>query len=1000
MSYADLTPQQKRDTEPWILTAPDKAAVEEGMWWDLESAAYNIWWIERFCKLYEGAGFAGKPLYIHGYHDQPEPVYIADFYADLDYTLDVFRERFKDYYRKRSERDHVGWQLDFQARCYGWRTRSERWARQGIPEVRRFKSGTVFIPKKSGKMLDVDTLIPTPDGWKRNGDLEAGDLVFDKDGVPCEVRIAHPISIPEEAFEVTFSNGQTVKACGDHLWSVESLRPQQDGRFSGVDTSNKTGSYYDYVCTTREMFDGGLKYGSANAYRVQLHEGLQDLPEQDLPLHPYVLGLWLGDGSKDRMGFTSHADDFPHMKASLMDCEELSVRTQRNDTGTVISATFDDRWNVALREKPLSASLGNRILREAGFLRNKHIPQNYLRASREQRIALLQGLMDTDGTVDKKGKGLSFSNTNEKIILGMKELLASLGIKYSCRKKVTQWDYKGVRKNGSAWEIRFCVFRDHLEAFRLPRKLARQLYSDHGVMGSNRSRTVHIVDIQPCGPVEMRCITVDSPSSTYLFGGTMLPTHNSPTMAANVVYITCGDGEPGNKCFIGAGNQDQAGIAWKHAYLMIQQSDELKKEFKPNMSTKRVEHMPSNSTFEPMSSANQRSQNAKEGLNGSCCLDEIHVLDEEFVSILRYMGVSRPEPLQLEFSTAGKNPEAYGATRWKYGERLNAGEEHNLHHLHISYNAPQNLSAEELAKDPEKYITLANPSLGHTVDMEELLPSYHAVKNDARELRRYMMYRLNIFQNATSSWLDPGVWAECGGKPFSEAQLQNRSCVVGLDLARRHDLACAVFCWLGEQEEDDQPILIRPYFWCPETIVRDRASKIPEFTDWALEGYIKATPGNVIDFRVIEKDLRDLMLRYDVKGMTYDATYAEDLVQRITEGVVGPDGGFVYEPVAIGEKAVSQSILTMTGMTTDFENDLKSGRVRHENHPVLTWQIGNASVKEDNKGNIQVVKENRDSFRTVDGVVAAIMGRWGLVDCEDFDIQSLDYYVNNDVEFV
>lgn len=998
-SYADLTAAQKKATDPWILTEADKAAVNAGMWWDLESASYTIWWIERFCKLYEGA-YAGNPLYIHGYADQPIPQEIYDFYADLDYSLDVFKTRFEDYYRARDDKDIVqGWQLDFHARCYGWKQNSARWAKHGIPVIRRFKSASVFVPKKSGKMLDVETPIPTPNGWKRNGDLEAGDVVFDTHGKPCNITAAHPEQVSDNSFLITFSNGEQVKACGDHLWLLETRSRKSK------DSPQKDKGYED-TWTTQEMFDAGvMQHGNARRFRITLHEGLQDLPAKALPIDPYSLGAWLGDGSSDRWGFTCHEGDQEHLVAQMA-ADGYAIRVDKsNASGSTKSLTFDNAFNLALHadgEPGHFYNTGSATLRSEGLWNNKHIPEQYLRASREQRIALLQGLMDTDGCVNGKGKQFNFTNVNSNLAEGMCELLASLGIKYSCELIDTAYTYKGEKKFSKAWSINFMVFRDHVEAFRLPRKLDRQLYSTGGVMQGKRSRTVQIVSIERCEPTLMRCITVDSPSSTYLFGKTMLPTHNSPTMAANIVYMSCGDGEPGNKVFIGAADLDQAGIAWLHSYNMIMQSPELKVECKPNMSTKRVQHLPSNSFFEPMSSANSRSQNAKEGLNGSVCLDEIHVLDNEFVAILEYAGVSRAEPLQLEFSTAGKNPEAYGATRWTYGESVNAGEILNLHHLHVSYNAPQSLTAEQLAEDPEKYIRMANPALGHTVDMEELLPAYHAAKSSTYALRKYMMYRLNVWQNAASSWLDPGLWAVCGRKKFNEQNLETRPCVIGLDLARRYDLACAVFAFLGDPEEgqEEHPVLIRPFFWCAEDIIRDRSTKIKEMPDWQASGAIKSTSGNVIDFRVIEHDLRDMIKKYNVVGITYDSTYAEDLIQRLTEGVVGPNGEFVYEPLAIGEKSVSQSIMSMTGMTTDLENDIKRGRIQHENHPVLTWQIGNASVKEDHSGNVKIIKENRDSYRTVDGVVAMVMARWGLLDCNDFNATSFDYYLNNDVEFI
>lgn len=476
----------------------------------------------------------------------------------------------------------------------------------------------------------------------------------------------------------------------------------------------------------------------------------------------------------------------------------------------------------------------------------------------------------------------------------------------------------------------------------------------------------------------------------------------TPSLAANATYLTFGDGEQGGKTFICAKDGEQAAKAWDHADKMILQTEVLRENTTVNRTTKKITDDVSWSYLQPFSSSSIRTQESKEGVSAHIIVDETHVVDRNLMAIVKYAGIARAQGLHLEFSTAGRNSDTYGKDEWDRGCRIRAGEEHNDSYFFASYHAPQNLTVDQIGKDVEKYIRMSNPALGQTVGMDEMIPAWEAAKNGSvKDFRDFCTYRLNIWQNSSTSWLAPGLWSGCYRDEPTDSELAERPCVIGLDLARRYDLASAVVAFLGEQkEEEDQPIILRPYFWCAEDIMEQRASKVPQMLDWSAGGYINATPGNVIDFRVIEADLRKLIEKYKPVGIVYDATYAELLIQNLTEGVTGPDGEYVYQPLSLGEKSFSQGMLSMTAPTTDFENDIKSQRIWHDDHPVLTWQIGNANIRQDKTGNIKVEKETRESVRTVDGVVAAIMARWGLVDCKEFNITSYDYYVNNDLEFV
>ena len=194
--------------------------------------------------------------------------------------------------------------------------------------------------------------------------------------------------------------------------------------------------------------------------------------------------------------------------------------------------------------------------------------------------------------------------------------------------------------------------------------------------------------------------------------------------------------------------------------------------------------------------------------------------------------------------------------------------------------------------------------------------------------------------------------------------------------------------------------IIAPMFWCNEDRIRELASKNPKILEWVEQGYITVTPGNVTDERIIKRDIRRFAQKFRIVGIVYDATYAVSLVQQLIEGELGPNDEVIWEGLDIAEKAMSQGTLTQTGPVADFEADLKQKLIRQDQNPVLAWQFNNATTKEDGRGHRVIQKEHRKSFRTVDGCQAAVMGRWGVRDCRDWQITDLSFYEDNDVEMI
>ncbi|MFI1196876.1 replicative DNA helicase [Micromonospora sp. NPDC020750] len=277
---------------------------------------------------------------------------------------------------------------------------------------------------------------------------------------------------------------------------------------------------YSDVVTTEEI-RATLRTATADRrlnHAVRNAEALQ-LPEADLPVPPYTLGAWLGDGHSAGSRLTTVDPD-------------ILRRIEADGFETKKSATEPTLYSLRPPECPMcgrgrrgcvlcasSPSSLTQSLRAIGVLGNKHVPQSYLRASQTQRRALLAGLLDTDGTITNAGT-VQLTTTSARLAEGAYELVVSLGYRCSISRKVV----KGRRPETSiAYNLNFTTTD---EVFHLPRKqethrLRRRSES------TVRTDSRFIVDVRPVPSVPVRCVTVDNPDHLYLAGRSMIPTHNS-----------------------------------------------------------------------------------------------------------------------------------------------------------------------------------------------------------------------------------------------------------------------------------------------------------------------------------------------------------------------------------------------------------------------------------------------------------------------------------------
>ena len=406
---------------------------------------------------------------------------------------------------------------------------------------RRYRKAYIEVPRKNGKALARDTPLATPSGWTTMGDVKVGDRVFDEVGLPCLVTHATEMMDGHACFALTFSDGSTIVADAEHEWRTSAKRSSSlKGKPKKTWAATRQGS--EQIRTTREIYATfTVPAPSAQAkqertHRLALAAPLQ-LPALALPIPPYTLGAWLGDGTTDSATITCGYADLD----IIMEIQRDGISTREIVSHNAKSGKFRLGQIGGGRKKSERDGSLQTALSRLGVLGQKHIPTSYLRASIPQRLALLQGLMDTDGHCSKAGQ-CEFSTTNERLRDGIMDLLCGLGLKprvKSCRAMLNGRDC------GPHYRVLFHAFSD-VPVFRLARKRARQKQRGSHTTRSGRRQ---IIDVHPVPSVPVKCITVDAPSHLYLAGPTMIPTHNSTWAAGIGNFLAFADDEPGAEVY-------------------------------------------------------------------------------------------------------------------------------------------------------------------------------------------------------------------------------------------------------------------------------------------------------------------------------------------------------------------------------------------------------------------------------------------------------------------
>ena len=419
------------------------------------------------------------------------------------------------------------------------------------------KSGIIIFsaPTGSGKAVLDTTLIPVADDrhYVQIKDIKVGDLVYNRLGSPVTVLGVYPQG-KKDIYRVHFTDGRYLDCCKDHLFSYYT----QDQKKNYAHNKYNTPPRFN-VSTVEELLNSGIGYGKKGG-RLELKYWIPnnqpvEREEQNYSLNPYVLGVLIGDGClTERQLIISSADEEIISKVSSL----LPVKNKHqkcndhNYSWQFRLLEYDDRYKYVQAKN---------CLKDVSELVNTHsyekfIPDVYKYGSIEQRYELLQGLFDTDGSVDKSRARVSFSTASKQLADDVQEVLWSLGI--SSTVEIDNRLSEHHKHIGYTLYVR-TSFQTKKRLFTLPRKLNRIVdYEEYHRTTNKKIRTYDFIGIQSIEKLDrqedMTCICVDDAEHLYQVSNQYIVTHNSSTMAAcintfsqkgeildNTVWITMED---------------------------------------------------------------------------------------------------------------------------------------------------------------------------------------------------------------------------------------------------------------------------------------------------------------------------------------------------------------------------------------------------------------------------------------------------------------------------
>ena len=812
--------------------------------------------------------------------------------------------------------------------------------------VRRFTEILLLIARKNGKALALDTRIPTPSGDRTMGDIAIGDIVYAVDGTPSRVIGTSPIYRDHDCFEVEFEDGEVITADADHRWAVETKQSRRVDKY--VPTTSRQRHAHGTqigglrVMTTRDMAgdfrrlrkDGkGYEY----KYRVPMAEAVE-APSAELLIPPYTLGVWLGDG-KSQCNYIYGSENDLREICSHIESEGVRCGAIRSDH----TASF-----VLIGEKVGKHNHIKTALKDMGLINNKHIPPEYLSASAGQRLALLQGLMDTDGTCSKAGQ-CEFVQKSKQLTEDVSKLLTSLGIKHTIKSKTAKCNGKDC---GTVYRVTFYTDKRN-PCFRMERKAQRL----KGELVS-RMRNKSIVYIRPVESVPVKCIAIDHPSHLYLCGERNTVTHNTELMAALAFAELVCAGNAMDIC-VGSNDDEQSKILFTAVGTMKEQADPHETFLKMSQKVIRTKNK---STLFRMS---DKMRNMEGRLLPRAYIDEACMMSKD-AKLARAVVQSTSvlnDAMVFYLTSEGMIVDGFLDSLTKRGREFIKGESDERRFLPWMYTQDEP-EAEIFAAAEDgnwKLLQKSNPNIGKIKKLSYIYQELEKAKTDRAHRLWVMNKDFTYKQTTAAAWLDYELYTY-PQEQWTLEDFRDCVCIAGADMAEAVDLNALTLLFMRRNgEEIDPTFYLFHHFWIPEGKTKVTDDKF-DYKAAAESGDLTIVPGDIVDTSIIADYLLELQTNYGIIPMIagYDLKFAVAFKQKMQAY------GYPTE-VIIQAPAVLNNAIRYT------EQLFRSKSINYNTHPVQKWCLGNASLMVNQQNQALIVKRDNDRRNRIDGPVSTVI---------------------------
>ena len=434
-----------------------------------------------------------------------------------------------------------------------------------------------------------------------------------------------------------------------------------------------------------------------------------------------------------------------------------------------------------------------------------------------------------------------------------------------------------------------------------------------------------------------------------------VPRKNGKTSLAAgiVIYVLTCDGEPGAEIYSSACDRDQAKLVFKTVKGMILASDEVQEYCRIYQNSITAYDPEIGIETGSFYAAISSEANTKHGYNSHLIInDELHgQKSSELIDVLETSTAARAQPLIISITTSDYDRPSICNQKYDYARNVRDGVIEDETFLPVIYEA----EPEDDWTKPSVW-RRANPNFGISVSPEYMQKKCEKAVRQISFQNTFKRSHLNIKTEQETRWIALEDWNKCDGEVI-EKELIGRQCFSGFDLSSNTDITAHVLLF----PFDDGIFKILPRFWIPADNAekREERDRVPYLT-WAKKGYIKLTPGNVVDYDIIKKDYQLDGERFNIRETAFDRWNFEALRQIfIHEGI--DEEQFI---------AFGQGYASMSPPTKRLETLILARRLAHSGNPILRWMASNVSAETDAAGNIKPSK--RRSREKIDGIVALI----------------------------